>query len=202
MSICSHSLSDEFRNPQFSWIQTKCMKCFQGILFWYPDHLCQPEYIHLFLKYFLKGSTGDGSPTWLLFRIACGTDITHTLMMTQLYWRWSGLINSSCEATFFFFLMPCHVACGILVPWPGIEPVPFAVKVWSLYWSAREVTSLSWLVKGICPAGEIASVPLLVSSITKSVPGELRSQLWPERRNNNKKNHTETQHLYLPFMRG
>ena len=67
------------------------------------------------------------------------------------------------------------MACGILVPWPGIEPVPLAVKVQSLYWSTREVTSLSWLVKGICPAGEIAYVPLLVSSITKSVPGELRS---------------------------
>ena len=110
MSICSHSLSDEFRNPQFSWIQTKCMKCFQGILYWYPDHFCQPEYIHLFSKCFLKGSTGDGSPTWLLFRIACGTDLTHTLLMTQLDWRWPGLINSSCEATFFFFNA---MSCGM-----------------------------------------------------------------------------------------
>ena len=38
-----------------------------------------------------------------LFRIARGTDLTHTLLMTQLDWRWPGLINSSCEATFFFF---------------------------------------------------------------------------------------------------
>lgn len=106
MSICGHSFSDELLNPQFSWIQTKSMKCFHGILYWDPDHLCQPEYIHLFSKYFLKGSTGDGSPTWLLFRIARGTDLTHTLLMTQLNWRWPGLINSSCEATFF---LKCHV---------------------------------------------------------------------------------------------
>ena len=33
-----------------------------------------------------------------------------------------------------------HVACGILVPWPGIESVPPAVEAWSLnHWTAREV---------------------------------------------------------------
>ena len=37
----------------------------------------------------------------------------------------------------FFFFWPCHVACRILVPWPGIEPP--AVKVPSPnYWTARE----------------------------------------------------------------
>ena len=29
------------------------------------------------------------------------------------------------------FFWPCHVACGILVPGPGTEPVPSAVKVQS-----------------------------------------------------------------------
>ena len=30
----------------------------------------------------------------------------------------------------FFFWLQC-AACGILVPWPGIEPVSSAVTVWS-----------------------------------------------------------------------
>ena len=35
------------------------------------------------------------------------------------------------EIVFFFFFLSCHVACGILVPQPEIEPRPSAVKVWS-----------------------------------------------------------------------
>ena len=34
---------------------------------------------------------------------------------------------------------PCLTACGILVPWPGIEPRPLAVKSLSPnHWNARE----------------------------------------------------------------
>ena len=42
---------------------------------------------------------------------------------------------------FFFFLFWLHhTACGILVPWPGIEPVPHAVEVQHPnHWTAREV---------------------------------------------------------------
>ena len=37
------------------------------------------------------------------------------------------------------FGRPCHVACGILVPGPGIKLVPSAVKALSLNcWTARE----------------------------------------------------------------
>ena len=40
---------------------------------------------------------------------------------------------------FFFFWLRC-VACGILVPRPGIKPVPHAVEVQSLnHWTTREV---------------------------------------------------------------
>ena len=51
---------------------------------------------------------------------------------------------------FFFFLIfifsPCRVACGILVPQPGIEPVPPAVKAWSLnHWTTREVLLFNYL---------------------------------------------------------
>ena len=38
----------------------------------------------------------------------------------------------------FLFVWPYHTACGILVPWPGIEPGPMAVKVPSPnHWPAR-----------------------------------------------------------------
>ena len=34
----------------------------------------------------------------------------------------------------------CHVACGIFVPLPGIEPAPPAVEARSLnHWTSREV---------------------------------------------------------------
>ena len=39
-----------------------------------------------------------------------------------------------------FFFWPHHVACGILVPQPGIKPVPPALGVQSLnHWTSREV---------------------------------------------------------------
>ena len=43
------------------------------------------------------------------------------------------------QCPFFFFFWPHHVACGMLVTQPGIEPGPLAVKVWSPnHWTARE----------------------------------------------------------------
>ena len=41
--------------------------------------------------------------------------------------------------SFFFFLWQHHSAWGILVPWPGIKPMPPEVEAWSLnHWTARE----------------------------------------------------------------
>ena len=31
----------------------------------------------------------------------------------------------------FSFFLPCCIVCGILVPQPGLEPTPLAVRVWS-----------------------------------------------------------------------
>ena len=40
----------------------------------------------------------------------------------------------------FLLFCSCHVACGILVPQPGIELGPPALKVWSLNcWTAKEI---------------------------------------------------------------
>ena len=47
---------------------------------------------------------------------------------------------------FFFNLWLCCTACGILVPWPGIEPAPSALEVWRVnHWTAREVLEQSWI---------------------------------------------------------
>ena len=40
----------------------------------------------------------------------------------------------------FLIFWPCIVACGTLVPWPGIELMPPALEAWGLnHWNAREV---------------------------------------------------------------
>ena len=48
----------------------------------------------------------------------------------------------------FFFFLPHHVACGILGPWPGIEPRPLAVRVMSPnHWTARGFPAFAfWLL--------------------------------------------------------
>ena len=39
-----------------------------------------------------------------------------------------------------FFVGPYHAACGILVPWPGTEPGPLAVRAQSPnYWTTGEL---------------------------------------------------------------
>ena len=41
---------------------------------------------------------------------------------------------------FVFFFWPCCTAYGILIPRPGIEPMPPALEAWSLnHWTTREV---------------------------------------------------------------
>ena len=51
------------------------------------------------------------------------------------------IFTKSC-LLFFFFFWPRRAACGILVPRPGIEPMPPALRAWSLnHWTASEVPS-------------------------------------------------------------
>ena len=46
-----------------------------------------------------------------------------------------------------FFFWPCHVACDILVPWPGIKPTSPALEAQCLnHWITREVL-WSWTLK-------------------------------------------------------
>ena len=42
-------------------------------------------------------------------------------------------------------IWPQYEACGILIPWPGTEPMPLAVKVWSPnHWTARRFMFISF----------------------------------------------------------
>ena len=53
----------------------------------------------------------------------------------------------------FYFFWSCCVACGTLVPRPGIKPVPLALGAWSLnHWTAREVPTASISSKILCPS--------------------------------------------------
>ena len=59
-----------------------------------------------------------------------------------VWWPWSKAMSSGLQIQkhlSFFFFWPYWEACGILVPWPGIEPGPSAVKAQSpKHWTTRE----------------------------------------------------------------
>ena len=43
----------------------------------------------------------------------------------------------------FSFSWPCYVACGILVPRPGVEPTPPALEAQSFnHWTAKEIPKI------------------------------------------------------------
>ena len=63
----------------------------------------------------------------------------------------------------FFFSCLYHETCQMLVPWPGIEPMPAALKVWSFNpWTTKEVPiwfvlnlrCVLWLVLDMIYLGE------------------------------------------------
>ena len=50
------------------------------------------------------------------------------------------------STSMFFYLLAVHTECGILVPRPGIKPVPHALAARSLnHWTTREVPLASFL---------------------------------------------------------
>ena len=72
---------------------------------------------------------------------------------------------------FFFFLSffwLCCMACIILVPWPGIEPRPLAVKAWgSNHWTTREFPLLCfnekwYLETAVCALGVLIATSLVI----------------------------------------
>ena len=76
----------------------------------------------------------------LLPHFLCNVTFSETPSLTTLHQRLPS-VTLSCQYFFFFWLH--HVACGILVPQPGIQPLPPAVEARSLNpWTAREVPPL------------------------------------------------------------
>ena len=67
----------------------------------------------------------------------------YSLFVTKeiVYSRWWVLcLYSLILMMSFFFFWQHHTHCGILVPWPGIKPRPWAVRALSPnYWTARGV---------------------------------------------------------------
>ena len=57
-------------------------------------------------------------------------------IVQKFYFTWlNRLAYFNCQLTLFFlffFFWLCPAARGILVPWPGLQPVPPALEVWSL----------------------------------------------------------------------
>ena len=59
---------------------------------------------------------------------------------------WHGIYTLNAKTSFFFF-WPCHMACRLLVPQPGLEPGPSAVKASSpSHWTAREFPKTSFFL--------------------------------------------------------
>ena len=57
-------------------------------------------------------------------------------------------LHSHCFIYLFFWLH--HAARGILVPQPGIEPMPPELGAWSLnHWTTREVPEMNWISKEV-----------------------------------------------------
>ena len=54
------------------------------------------------------------------------------LICRFMYFAKFGNFSTIIFASTFFFFWPCHAACGILVPQPGIEPTPPALEAQSL----------------------------------------------------------------------
>ena len=54
----------------------------------------------------------------------------------------------------FFLFWLYHSACSVLVPRPGIEPVPLAAEAQSLnHWATKEVWSTQWFCVGVSVCG-------------------------------------------------
>ena len=69
-----------------------------------------------------------------------------------------------------WYFWPHYVACGILVPEPGIEPVPPTVKVWIVdHWATRQVPWL--LVKSARLRQSHACEMLLKPWVSQELPG-------------------------------
>ena len=89
--------------------------------------------------------------------VAFSTSIPMKQGIGELSWERSVWVSVShtCFGLFFFCCLfvfwPCHMACKILVPWPGTEPGPSAVSVQSPnHWTIREFPVSHTLSRNCC----------------------------------------------------
>ena len=86
----------------------------------------------------ILGLSGKSHPQGFCFQTTLYS-VTH-FVIVFLYHTIIFLLPDSSPCPRPFFFRPCQVACGTLVPLPGIEPVPPAVEAQSLnHWTTREV---------------------------------------------------------------
>ena len=87
------------------------------------------------------------------------------------------LLGKLVLSSYKLFILFFGQTCGILVLWPGIEPMPFAVEVWCLnHWTTREIT---WMVQlilsvwisddAICEKGKFAWSGVLINMPSLSI---------------------------------
>lgn len=63
---------------------------------------------------------------------------SHLASVLVIYWHVTvfpqtcSLLQYTHSFCFFFFFLRCHMACGILVLWPGIKPMSPSVEAWIL----------------------------------------------------------------------
>ena len=117
---------------------------------WYlvPKQISVPVHV-LFPWVNVPGGSGDEGPP-VLGSVLLGALLFHPSQpsfpragVSLGFFAWDPLRRVG--PLLFVCLWPHHAACRILVPWPGIEPVPPAVEAWSLnHWASREVPELDF----------------------------------------------------------
>ena len=62
-----------------------------------------------------------------LVRAPVSVSMTRALLLASQLpsWLYSQAVLTTAEVTFFFIYWMCHAACGILVPWPGLNTSPW-----------------------------------------------------------------------------
>ena len=76
-------------------------------------------------------------PLWLLYQNNSGEPY---LIFQSSLWLTGFILNNP---LWFFFFKLYYMACRILVPWPGIEPTPSAVKMQSPnHWTTRKFPTI------------------------------------------------------------
>ena len=115
-------------------------------------------------RFFLLTTQICRNPQWIFHfgyctRIFISRIFIWFFYIISLYWYSLSdeTLSSSLLLRFFlsFFFWPCHTACGILVPGPGIEPRPWQWKSWVLGTSLV----VQWVRLCTLNAGGPASIP-------------------------------------------